>query len=218
MRETLSEIGCRRSRRKAARTRALLALGVAALIGLGSTQLAAANDPANVPGWDQVENIKEAAQRLAQLQRTQGATKAFAFIDACYRTHSLSSEYTKAFEACIAQDYMETQILSLIYQRTPPEALKKMGAPTPKMLAQTMMRRVGAAFGQYKVPKDRIAQFQRNVDEHGFPLFFKILFPETRLPPARGSAPEKQGPPASAPEIAPPEKTPPEPSAPEKKQ
>ncbi len=65
----------------------------------------------------------------------QGATKAFVFIDACYKTHSLSSEYTKAFEACIAQDYLETQILALIYSRMPPEALKRMGAPSPQLLA-----------------------------------------------------------------------------------
>ena len=143
--------------RKVAHVRGLLALGAAAVIGLGSTSLAAAHDP----GWDQVENIKEAATRLAQMQRTQGATKTFGFIDACYRTHSLSSEYTKAFEACIAQDYMETQILTMIYSRTPPDVLKRQGAPTPKMLVETMSRRVGAAFGQYKVPKEKIVAFQR---------------------------------------------------------
>ena len=52
-----------------------------------TTSLVAAQDPK----WDQVANIKEAATRLAQMQRTQGASKAFVFIDACYRTHCMSS-------------------------------------------------------------------------------------------------------------------------------
>jgi len=194
---------------KVVHVRALLALGAAAVIGLGSTSLAAAHDP----GWDQVENIKEAATRLAQMQRMQGATKTFGFIDACYRTHSLSSEYTKAFEACIAQDYMETQILTMIYSRTPPEVLKRQGAPTPKMLVETMTRRVGAAFGQYKVPKEKIVAFQRNVDQHGFPLFFKTLFPGTPLPPRSVDVVPTQ--PSSAPENSP---IPIPDAAPEKKQ
>lgn len=206
------DINAGRRPRPAVRRRALLALGAAGMIGLGTASLAAAQDPK----WDQVENIKEAATRLAQIQRTQGATKAFTFIDACYRTHSLSSEYTRAFEACIAQDYMETQVLSLVYSRMAPEALKKMGAPTPQMLAQTMSRRVSAAFAQYKVPKERILQFQRVVDEHGFPLFFGTLFPDAKLP-QRSKAPEADKD-VPAPEKTAPEKTAPENSAPEKKQ
>ena len=166
--------------------RALLAICAAGLLGVGATLAAAAQDP----DWDQVENIKDAALRLAQMQRTQGATKAFIFIDACYRTHSLSSEYTKAFEACIAQDYLETQILTLIYSRMSPEALKRMGAPTPDMLATTMAHRVGAAFAQYKVPKERIAEFKRNIDEHGFPLFFKTLFPDAKMPVPKDMSPQ----------------------------
>jgi hypothetical protein len=204
---------------RTARARVMLALAATAVIGFGTPQLAAAHDPAQNQAWDQVENIKEAALRLAQMQRTQGATKAFAFIDACYRTHSLSSEYTKPFEACIAQDYMETQILSLVYARTPPEALKKMGAPTPKMLADTMSRRVSAAFGQYKVPKERVLAFQKNVEEHGFPLFFKTLFPDKAAPtpPPVGDKPASD---QTAPSSSTPDKTPdtaPE-KAPEKKQ
>ena len=152
---------------------ALLTMSGAGSLVATATGLAAED----APKWDQVENIKEAATRLAQIQRTQGASKAFAFIDACYRTHSLSTDYTRAFEACIAQDYMETQVLTLVYSRMPPDTLKKMGAPTPQMLAGTMMRRVGAAFGQYKISKERVAEFKRNVDEQGFPLFFQTLFP-----------------------------------------
>ncbi|MFA5900984.1 MAG: hypothetical protein WC829_17940 [Hyphomicrobium sp.] len=160
------------------RWRVPIALGFAALIGMSTTSVTAAHDP----DWDQVENIRDAATRLAVLQRTQGATKAFSFIDACYRTHSLSSEYTKAFEACIAQDYLETQALRLVYSRMSPESLKRLGAPTPDMLARTMTRRVGAAFAQYKISKEQIAQFQRNVDKE-FPIFLKTLFPGAQRHP-----------------------------------
>ena len=186
------------------RARAALALVAAGLIGMSTTSLVAAQDPK----WDQVENIKEAATRLAQMQRTQGATKAFTFIDACYRTHSLSSDYTKAFEACIAQDYLETQILALIYSRMSPEALKRTGAPSPQMLAESMSRRVGAAFGKYKITPEQVATFKKNVDEHGFPLFFQALFPDAKMPVPKGLNPSIPIPESapSAPDNAPAEK------------
>ena len=166
-----------------------LARAIAAAVLLAAAVPACATE---TPDWDQIENIKDAASRLATLQRTQGATKAFEFIDACYRTHSLSSKYTKAFEACIAQDYLETQVLALIYSRMTPESLKKMGAPTPELLAETMSRRVGQAFANYQVPQPRIEAFKKLVDEHGFPLFFEALFPKIKVPPA-GAAPKAEG-------------------------
>jgi hypothetical protein len=193
-----------RPARRAPRARGALAIVAAGLIGMSTTSLVAAQDPK----WDQVENIKEAATRLAQMQRTQGATKAFTFIDACYRTHSLSSEYTKAFEACIAQDYLETQVLALIYSRMSPEALKRAGAPTPQMLAESMSRRVGAAFGKYKITREQVATFKKNIDEHGFPLFFQSLFPDAKMPvpkPLDPSMPVPENAP-SAPDSAPAEK------------
>src|SRR5262249_39364288 len=97
-------------------------LGVVAAVGLAAAG-GGAHAAAEVPDWDQAANIKDAALRLAEMQRTQGATRAFEFINACYKTHSLSSNYTKAFEACIAQDYLETQVLALIYSRMPAETL-----------------------------------------------------------------------------------------------
>jgi hypothetical protein len=151
---------------------------VAPLLFAAPGAMAAAKEP----DWDQVANIKDAATRLAQMQRTQGATRAFSFIEACYKTHSLSSNYTKAFEACIAQDYLETQILALIYSRMPPETLKKMGAPSPEVLAKTMGQRIAAAFATYDVPVARVKAFKKLVDEHGFPVFFKALFPGVDMP------------------------------------
>jgi hypothetical protein len=196
----LRQMNARHPRRaQGAGVRVALALATAGVIGMHTTSLVAAQDPK----WDQVENIKTAATHLAQLQRTQGAQKAFAFIDACYRTHSLSSDYTKAFEACIAQDYLETQILALIYSRMPPEALKRSGAPSPQMLATTMNRRVSGAFAQYKISKEQIAQFKRNVDQHGFPLFFQSLFPDAKMPVPKTltpSAPASESAPSAPPE------------------
>jgi len=171
-------------RRRGHALRTLLALPF--LLG-AATAWAAAEEP----DWDQVANIKEAATRLAKMQRTQGATRAFAFIDACYRTHSLNSKYTRAFEACIAQDYLETQILALIYSRLPPETLKKMGAPSPQLLAATMGKRIVSAFATYDVPVERVKAFRKLVDKHGFPVFFKALFPGVEMPVPKHGLPQK---------------------------
>jgi hypothetical protein len=177
------------------------AIAGAALVALFLTPASAAPGK---PDWDQSANIKDAAQRIAEIQRTQGATRAFNYIEDCYKTHSLSSEYTKAFEGCIAQDYLETQILALVYSRLPPETLKKMGAPEPKMLAQSMGQRITAAFATYKIPVVRVEKFKKIVDEDGFPVFFKALFPGVDVPKLnRGPAPDQK-----APENKPPEKPP----------
>jgi hypothetical protein len=164
---------------------AVVAAGL--LAGYGVARAAA-----EAPDWDQAANIKDAALRLAEMQRTEGATRAFAFIDACYKTHSLSSKYTRAFEACIAQDYLETQILALIYSRLEPETLKRMGAPSPEILAQSMGQRVAAAFASYKVPVARVEAFKKLVDQHGFPVFFQALFPGVEMPVPKRPLPKKK--------------------------
>jgi len=173
------------SPRRRGMVRALLAIPF--LVAAGQAMAAAGE-----PDWDQVANIKDAATRLAQMQRTQGATRAFKFIDACYKTHSLSSNYTRAFEACIAQDYLETQVLALIYSRMPPETLKTMGAPSPELLAETMGKRIAAAFATYDVPVKRVEAFKRLVDEHGFPVFFKALFPGVDMPVPKRPLPQEK--------------------------
>jgi hypothetical protein len=152
------------------------------------------------PDWDQVANIKDAALRIAEIQRTQGASKAFDYISDCYKTHSLSSEYTKAFEGCIAQDYLETQILAIVYSRLPPESLKKLGAPDPKMLAESMGQRVTAAFASYKIPVARVEKFKKIVDEDGFPLFFKTLFPGVEVPKLNRQDDKQQSSPKKTPD------------------
>ena len=178
--------------------------GAIAAVALVALCLTPASAAPGKPDWDQSANIKDAAQRIAEIQRTQGATRAFNYIEDCYKTHSLSSEYTKAFEGCIAQDYLETQILALVYSRLPPEALKKMGAPEPKMLAQSMGQRITAAFATYKIPVVRVEKFKKIVDEDGFPVFFKALFPGVDVPKLnRGPAPDQKAPENKPPGTAP---------------
>lgn len=134
------------------------------------------------PDWDQVANVKEAATRLGKIQRRQGATKAFEFIVACYKTHGASSKYSKYFEACIAQDYIHTQTLALIYSRVPPAQLKKLRAPSPQLLAQAMGQRVAGAFAKYDIPPADADAFKKIVDKHGFAPFNDIVFPKKSNP------------------------------------
>lgn len=136
--------------------------------------------PPSVPiTWDRAANIKEAAERIGLIQRTRGAEAAIKHIDACYRTHGLASAYSAPFEGCIAQDYLQTKLLSRIYGRLPPEQLRKMGAPTANQLAQAMGRRVVAAFQQYKVSAADATAFQTEVDKVGMPVFLKTVFPNS---------------------------------------
>jgi len=164
----------------------LVVLVAGVLLGGASTPPAEPNQE-----WDRIANIKDAATRLAGLQRRRGASRAYEFIDACYRTHMLSEEYTKALEACIAQDYMETQVLALVYSRVPPDALRRQGAPSPRLLADAMGQRITAAFANYKMPVSYVEDFKKLVDQHGFPLFYNKLFPGARMPPrGKRSPPE----------------------------
>lgn len=128
--------------------------------------------------WDQVKNIKEVAVRIAKIQRSRGASKAFEYIIACYKTHGASSKYSRYFEGCIAQDYIHTQALAAVYSRIPTEDLKKMGAPSPKLLAQAMGNRVASAFAKYDVSPAKANAFKELVDKHGFDLFGNIVFPK----------------------------------------
>jgi hypothetical protein len=139
--------------------------------------------PATPPGvaitWDRAANIKEAAERIGLIQRTRGAEGAIKHIDACYRTHGLASAYSAAFEGCIAQDYLQTKLLTRIYGRLKPEELRKIGAPTADQLAQAMGRRVVAAFSQYKVSAAEADAFKSEVDKVGLPVFLKTVFPNS---------------------------------------
>ncbi|MFM7084811.1 MAG: hypothetical protein ACKOW3_07400 [Hyphomicrobium sp.] len=128
--------------------------------------------------WDQVANIKDAAQRIAKLQQSKGADAAMRFIDACYRTHALASTYSAALESCIVQDYLETKFLTRIYAGLPTEVLSKIRAPSSEQLGQAMGQRIVAAFNQYKVPVKEAEDLKGQVDIHGASVFLKIVLPQ----------------------------------------
>jgi hypothetical protein len=143
------------------------------------------------PTWDRVATIKGAAERLGFLHRARGAKAAYELIDNCYRTHSLAEKYGEGFETCIAQDYLETKVLTQVYARLPPDQLKKLGAPSPAMLADAMGRRITGAFLQYKMPLSYAEDLKVLVDTHGLPIFLAIVFPDA-IRAAPGAKPEKQ--------------------------
>jgi hypothetical protein len=139
--------------------------------------------------WDQPANIKAAAEHLGQLQKTRGAKSAYDFISACYKTQGLAETYSANFEACIAQDYMQTQVLAQIYSRMTPEQLRNLRAPSAPQLAEAMGQRVVAAFSQYKIPASYGDTFKKLVDQHGFPVFLALVFPKAQARDAeRGGA------------------------------
>lgn len=146
---------------------------------------------AEKPSWDQIANIKDAADRLAKLHRTAGSQGVLKFLDACYRTHLLASTYTQGLEACLAQDYMHTLILAQIYARVPPETRAKMHAPSPELIAKGMGERFASAFTQYHRTQADAEAFKKLVDMHGFPLFLKEVFPKGNEGAIRPSDPGK---------------------------
>ena len=129
--------------------------------------------------WDREANIREVAERIGRVQRTQGAEAAMKLIDACYRTHGLASAYSAAFEGCIVQDYLESKLLVRIYSRLKPENLRKMGAPTAEAIGEAMGRRLVAAFNQYKIGTEEAQAIKTAADTHGLPLFLKTVFPKS---------------------------------------
>ena len=143
-----------------------------------ATGEAPAIDKDEAAGWDQVASIRGAAERLGRLHRAKGATAAYELIDNCYRTYSLSSKYGEGFETCIAQDYLETRTLVQVYSRMPPEMLQKHGVPSPKMLAESMGKRISTAFAKYGKSQAYADNVKRVVDEHGLPVFLALVFPE----------------------------------------
>ncbi len=141
---------------------------------------------AETGAWDHVGNIKDAAGRLATLHRRQGSPGVLKFLDACYRTHLLASSFSQGLEACMAQDYMHTQVLATIYSKISAEERTKLGAPSPELIAQGMGQRFVAAYAQYKVALAEAEDFKKLVDKHGFPVFLKAVFPKSGNQPPDG--------------------------------
>ncbi len=161
---------------------AVLAVAAGALAAAATTALAMGGtqdlDASEAATWDQAASIRGAAERIGRLHRARGAKAAYELIDNCYKTHSLASTYGEGFESCIAQDYLETRTLIQVYSRMHPDALEKLGVPSPQMLAESMGQRISMAFTQYGKSQAYADNVKKLVDEHGLPVFLSIVFPE----------------------------------------
>jgi hypothetical protein len=174
--------------RRSSRTGACL-VGV---LGLASVALSQIAQAAAKPAWDQVANIKSAATQIADIQKRDGAQGAMRFISACYKTHGLATAYSKFFESCIAQDYMQSRALALVYARVPSETLKKSGAPSPADVAKFLDGRLSAAFSQYDIKPSEGQDLIRLIETHGMPVFLSTVFPDSdrsSQPPSQTNRP-----------------------------
>lgn len=129
--------------------------------------------------WNQIENVKGAARRLGVMQRRQGSEATLKFLEACYKTHMLAEKYTEGLESCMAQDYMLSQMLAVIYAKVPIEKLNAMKAPSSDVIARAMRGRFQSIFRQYKITQKQADNLKKAVDEYGMPAFIKIVFPNT---------------------------------------
>lgn len=130
------------------------------------------------PSWDRPKSIKEAAQRIAVLHRSKGPKAAYQFIDACYRTHGLASNYSEPFESCLVQDYLITKMLVQVYARVPEEARNQLNVASPDVLADAMGQRMAAALKNYGLGASHGEEVQKLTEEHGLPVFLSVVFPE----------------------------------------
>lgn len=148
--------------------------------GLVALWLAGSALPADAAAisWDRPENIKDAAGRLAGILKTRGAAGAYKFIADCYGTHTIAEKFTAGLEACIAQDFMLTEVLAAIYSRMPPEKRKEIGAVDPGDLANTFSRRVGSTLAHYKMTEADGLKLKELVEKHGLPVFTKATLPK----------------------------------------
>lgn len=153
--------------------------GATALVALiGMLAFSFASGAAAAKGsWNHVANIKEAAQRLTALHKQQGSQGVLKFLDACYKTQLLFSDYSKGLESCMAQDYMHSQVLAKVYASIPISERQRLGTPSPEGISDSMGQRLVAAFTQYSVSPKDADEFRRLVDKHGTPLFVKGIFP-----------------------------------------
>jgi hypothetical protein len=135
---------------------------------------------AEAPKWDRIANIREMATHIGNVQRSQGADKAMAFIDACYRTHGLGSGYSKSFEGCIVADYLLAQALVAVINRVPAEELRKTGMAAPEEIKKAVRVRIGSAFGQYGIGAADANAFVALTQEHGTTPFLKAVFPDAQ--------------------------------------
>ena len=127
--------------------------------------------------WDQVANIRSAAERIGRVQRARGAEVAMTLISNCYKTHTLFESYSRGFEGCLVQDHLQTRVLVEVYSRMKPEALRRIGAPSKESLMRSNVARFAATLAKYKFPPTYAMRIRNLADKHGWPVFLKIVFP-----------------------------------------
>lgn len=159
-------------------TTRLMRDGVASLLLLASGAGSHAN-PGGKPDWDRAANIRDAAHRLVGIHNERGALGTLKFIAACYQTQMLAEHYSAPL-ACIAQDYMLSQTLALVYDRVPADKRKEMGVVEPQQIARGLSQRVGTALTHYKLTQADADALQKLVEKEGLPLFFKERFSKSK--------------------------------------
>ena len=154
-----------------------LLIGVGLILGALTCAAEEVTEQDRQPAWNQIENIKEAAARIGKLHRVRGAQKAIGFIDACYRTHRLASKYSRAYEACIAQDFILAHSLAALYESIPAKERARRRVPDAANIKKVMGDRVAAAFRHYDVPPASAVSFRELVEVHGVPVYLAIVYP-----------------------------------------
>jgi hypothetical protein len=143
------------------------------------------------PDWDRPANIKDAAERLALLHRTQGSPGVVKFLSACYRTHTLASAFSQGLESCMAQDFMHTQVLAMIYSKVPADVRAKQKAPSPEAISGAMDERFEQAKAQYHLSDEELIDFKKLIEKDGMPVFLKAVFTKAGEGDGKGSAKPK---------------------------
>lgn len=169
--------------RKAAFPQRLLQLA-AMIVAVVSPVLPAHSEAAKAekPSWDHAANVRDAAGRLAVMHKREGSPGVLKFLDACYRTHLLASDFNQGLEACMAQDYMHSQVLAQMYAKLAPDQRKAMRAPSAEDIARGMGQRFLLAYTQYHVSPAEADAFRKLVDKEAFPVFLKAVFPKENAP------------------------------------
>lgn len=126
--------------------------------------------------WDHAANVRSHAKRTAELQKVKGALGTFEFIESCYKTHSLATEFNPALEGCMVVDYLHSVSLATVYARMSAEQRAEAKVPEPDAITKSMGLRLAATFQQYKLSKERFEAFGRLVERVGVPEYSKSRF------------------------------------------
>lgn len=151
---------------------------IAAVIALAVPALTA-SALAQKTTWDRKATITAAAERLVVLHRKEGSVGVLKFLDACYKTHILSIAYNAGVEACLAQDYMHSKILAMIYARVPAERNRSASVPSPELITKGLGQRYAAVFNQYGMGQKEALALQALVEKYGIDIFTNGVLPKS---------------------------------------